>query len=82
MVVYTDDCICFSQQHQTATTLIQDLKTDGFLLKDEGDAADFLGVRIERKGKTFEMTQTGLIDSILRDLGLEDCQKVKSMIDR
>ena len=71
-VVYTDDCICFSKAKATSDQLIADLKQDGFLLKDEGDAKDFLGVNITRdeKNNTIEMTQTGLIDSILDDLGL------------
>ena len=80
VVVYTDDCICFSRESETATQLISDLKTDGFLLKDEGDAKDFLGVRIETDEATgkIEMTQTGLIESILHDLGLTNTPKTKS----
>jgi len=84
VVVYTDDCICFSKSTDTATRLIEDLKADGFLLKDEGDAKDFLGVRMDterdtRTGKIsrINMTQTGLIDSILSDLGLTDCKAMK-----
>jgi hypothetical protein len=81
VVVYTDDCICFSRETDTATRLIADLKSDGFLLKDEGDAKDFLGVRIQKDKFTnkIEMTQTGLIESILEDLGLASSPKTKAV---
>ena len=73
MVVYTDDCICFCKEKCTSDRIVEDLRQDGFLLKDEGDAEDFLGVKITRyKNSTqIQMTQTGLIDSILYDLGLD-----------
>ena len=71
-ILYTYDCICFSKAKAISDQLIADLKQEGFLLKDEGDATYFLGVDITRdeKNNTIEMTQTGLIDSILDDLGL------------
>lgn len=83
-IVYTDDCICFSKTKTVSDKLITDLKHDGFLLKDEGDARDFLGVNITRDGatNTITMTQTGLIDSILSDLGLttnEEYTKTKDV---
>ncbi len=63
-IVYTDDCICFSKTITVPDKLIKDLKDDGFLLKDEGDARDFLGVTITRhiEQQTITMTQTGLIE--------------------
>jgi hypothetical protein len=50
-VVYTDNCICFSKAKATSDQLIAELKQDGFLLKDKGDAKDFLGVKITRDEK-------------------------------
>ena len=81
VVVYTDDCICFSKAESTALQLIADLKEDGFLLKDEGDAKDFLGVRIEHDPltKKINMTQTGLIESILYDLDLLNAKNTKDV---
>jgi len=81
VVVYTDDCICFSKAESTALQLIKDLKEDDFLLKDEGDAKDFLGVRIEHDPltKKINMTQTGLIESILTDLDLINAKNVKDV---
>ena len=71
-MIYTDDCICFSKSKAVPDRLIEELKHNGFLLKDEGDAHDFLGVTIQRDdtNHSITMTQTGLIDSILTDLGL------------
>ena len=71
-IVYTDDCIGFSKTKTLPDQLIKDLKDDGFLLKDEGDTRDFLGVTITRdsENQIIMMMQTGLIDSILFDLGL------------
>jgi hypothetical protein len=50
--------------------LIQDLRDDGFLLKDEGGYEDFLGEHIKchklaNGSIKISMTQTGLIDSII-----------------
>ena len=82
LVIYTDDCICFSKETETAKQLIKDLKDDDFLLKDEGDAMDFLGVRIkttsDNGNQMIIMTQTGLIELILTDLGLSKC-KIKQV---
>ena len=61
--------------------MIEDLKTalaQDFLLRDEGSIEDFLGVRLSfapdpaspNGPKLMTMTQTGLIDSILEDVGL------------
>jgi hypothetical protein len=71
IVLYTDDCLCFSPKDDVVPQLIEDLRRDGFLLKDEGAINDFLGVNIKRHDDSIEMTQTGLIDQILSDLGLD-----------
>jgi hypothetical protein len=73
--LYTDDCCIFAHDDAIIDKLIQDLRDDSFLLKDEGDIEDFLGIHIERTvdddgGIEISMTQTGLIDSIIEDLGL------------
>ena len=73
LVLYTDDCLVFAPDQTIIDGVISDLKSDGFLLKDEGDVSAFLGVDIVRKsGPTGEikMTQTGLIQQIVEDLGL------------
>jgi hypothetical protein len=74
IVVYTDDCLVFANNDETITDLCKCLSTE-FLLKDEGNIENFLGIniahRVESDGSvTITMTQTGLIDQILEDVGL------------
>jgi len=70
LVVYTDDCLIFGPTAQHVQTVIQSLQTS-FLLKDEGEVKDFLGIHIYRDlvNQTITLTQPGLIDSVLIDLG-------------
>ena len=75
IALYTDDCLIFSDNDKTIDDLCESLSED-FLLKDEGDIEDFLGIRITKSvstadgSVTFTMTQPGLIDQILEDVGL------------
>jgi hypothetical protein len=73
--LYTDDCCIFAHDDTIIDDLIKELADDGFLLTDEGDIEDFLGVHVERlvtdNQVEITMTQTGLIDSIITDLGLD-----------
>lgn len=73
LTLYTDDCCMFGASQR----VLDDLKSalsEQFVLRDEGCVEDFLGVRIrpapEHGPFAFEMTQTGLIDQILADVGL------------
>jgi hypothetical protein len=55
---------------------IKELADDGFLLTDEGDIKEFLGIHVEHTVTTdgqvkISMTETGLINTILTDLGLD-----------
>ena len=76
IVLYTDDCCIFAHSDAVIDALTADLQRD-FLLKDEGDINDYLGVRVTRHVDTSTqqvtsiiLTQTGLIDNILTDVGL------------
>jgi hypothetical protein len=74
IVVYTDDCLVFANSDTTIDDLCKCLSTE-FLLKDEGNIENFLGIKITHKleddqSVTITMTQTGLIDQILEDVGL------------
>jgi hypothetical protein len=73
-VLYTDDCLLFARDDDTISDLCQSLSTK-FLLKDEGDIAGFLGIQINHAiapngSINITMTQPGLIDQILEDVGL------------
>ena len=80
LVLYTDDCCIFAHDDKTIDDLRKSLEDD-FLLKDEGDIQDFLGIRlsssVENGQVTINMVQTGLIDQILEDVGLTTKSNVK-----
>jgi hypothetical protein len=72
MVIYTDDCLIFAKEDSTIDTLINNL-SQTFLLEDQGNVQDYLGIRItsDPVSKTINMTQTGLIESIIKDVGFD-----------
>jgi len=74
IVLYTDDCLFFANDDSTINDLCKCLSTE-FLLKDEGNIENFLGINIAHSldsdgSVTITMTQPGLIDQILDDVGL------------
>ena len=74
LMVYTDDCLMFTQDDTTINDLCKCLSKE-FLLSDEGNIAGYLGIQIthttEPDGSiTITMTQPRLIDQILEDIGL------------
>ena len=60
--LYVDDCICYANNDTVINEFISQMRKKGYLLQDEGDVENFLGVHITatNNGK-FELTQTGLI---------------------
>jgi hypothetical protein len=82
IALYTDDCCIFGRNPDVISDIKAALAED-FLLRDEGTIEDFLGVRLafttdpaSPNGlKLMSMTQTGLIDSILDDVGLSQSQE-------
>ena len=77
---YVDDCIFLAKEKEDINNLINRLRNpeneehDAFLLNEEEDYAGFLGIDI-RSSKTvenaIELLQIGLIDRILKVLGLD-----------
>jgi hypothetical protein len=78
IVVYVDDCLFFAPQASTIDRIIASLSKT-FKIKDEGDVLAFLGVHITRDmlSKTISFTQPGLIDQIIRDIGITFASKGK-----
>jgi hypothetical protein len=78
MILYTDDTLIFAREDHTIDCLIQDLSTS-FLMEDQGTVQDFLGIRIIKESltKTIHMTQPGLIESIINDIGISDSSNLK-----
>jgi len=78
IVVYVDNCLFFSPNKSMIGSVIASLSTT-FKLKDEGDVSAFLAVQINKdpKAKTISFTQPGLIDQIIRDVGITRSSKGK-----
>jgi hypothetical protein len=63
--------------------VIDDLITTlnkAFLLQDEGDVSAFLGVQVRKDPKTkmISLSQPGLIEQVIKDVGLDEHSKGKS----
>jgi hypothetical protein len=71
LVVYTDDCLIFSPSDSIIDDLIKNLY-DTYLLEDQGNVQDYLGIHITQNPmtKSISMTQAGLIESVIKDVGL------------
>jgi hypothetical protein len=78
-VVYVDDLIFWSKDTLVINDSAMQLRELGVDLKQEDDAAGFLGVMLERDSETglLEMKQTGLIKRIIKALGLDNGAKGK-----
>ena len=72
-VLYTDDSILTGPDSDELDKAIQDMKSTGLDLTWEEGLGDFLGVQIERRDDgTIKLSQSKLIESILKDLHLTD----------
>ena len=76
--LYIDDSKLGAPTRQEQDMAIQAIKDAKLQITLEGDLADFLGVKIERKSpKEIIFTQLHLIDDILNDLGLKHAKDGK-----
>ena len=84
-VVYVDDTIIAGPDEHAIEDLITDLGVSKdehrhtFELRDEGEVGDFLGIRITKTdSNTFCLTQTGLIDKVLKESHMEDANSCQT----
>ena len=71
-VAFVDDILFWATDEKYINDLGAQLRDQGLLLEEEGDAAGFLGVTMTRDDSgAMELKQTGLIDRILEALGLD-----------
>ena len=76
--LYIDDSILGAPTHQELDVAISAIKDAKLQITLEGDLADFLGVKIERKSPNeIIFTQPHLIDYVLNDLGLRHAKDGK-----
>ena len=85
-LVYVNDCLFFtkdSAETEKITASLCDLsKQDRLVLNVEEDVAGFLGILLHKRDDgTIELLQTGLIDRILRIMGLEECSSKLTLTD-
>ena len=74
-LLYTDDTLLFGPDKREIDNEIANIKKTGLRLTDEGDVADFLGVRVKRDPDgTIHLDQHLLAESICRDLHLGDAK--------
>jgi hypothetical protein len=84
-LVYVDDTILASPDSEaiereiTGLGVSTDEQRHQFQLRDEGEVGDFLGIRIEKLGtRKFNLTQTGLINKVLKASDMETCNSVET----
>lgn len=79
MVIHTDDCLIFASDDHIIDTLIQNLSKT-YLLEDQGNVQDYLRIHISKDTtlKTITMTQMGLIEYIIKDLGVNNTSSSKT----
>ena len=76
--LYIDDSILGAPTRHELDVAIAAIKDVKLQITLEGDLADFLGVKIERKSPNeIIFTQPHLIDDILNDLGLQHAKDGK-----
>jgi hypothetical protein len=78
-VIYVDDTVFAEPDElkiaeEIAGLVVSKYETQhNFQLRDEGEVRDSLSIQIANEGEgTFLLTQTGLIDNVLKTAGLED----------
>jgi hypothetical protein len=73
---YVDDCLFFARDGKDINAVIESLRRPEptkFGLNIEDDVAGFLGILMQKKEDgSIELIQTGLIDRILKVMGLDD----------
>jgi len=69
---YCDDQIWLSPDDNLIKTYVGKLKALGYdlTLEDEGDVFGFLGIDFKRVGQNIELTQRGLIEKVIKYLGM------------
>ena len=76
LLVFLDDCLLFSWHVATVDKLLISLRLE-FVLTDEGDVSDYLGIRIiKHSDGRIELTQPALIQQIIDLLGIRSGSKV------
>jgi hypothetical protein len=78
LIVYVDNCLIFTQNSNTIDKLLADLSKT-YTLECEGEVSAYLGVQVRKDAitKTITLTQPGLIEQVIEDVGLLEFSKGK-----
>ena len=71
-LTYVDDCLWFGKDSVALDNLIKEIRSRITMTIESEDVNHFLGISFERKGKTIELKQTGLIDKLIEATGMKD----------
>jgi len=77
VLVYCDDCLCFGPTAQPLDDLLSGLRQQGLILDEQSVSEDvyaYLGIEVNLHGDVVELKQVGLIDKILRTVGMDGPQ--------
>jgi len=76
-LTYVDDCLWFGRDAKQLDKLIEEMKGLMDLTIESNDVSAFLGIQFTREGETITLTQKGLIEKILKTMGMENCNADK-----
>ena len=74
LVIYVDDGGIGFKYKSDLNQFLEQLRSKGFELTQEGNFSEYLGIKLEKRANgSVEMTQKGLIAKIIQATGLENC---------
>lgn len=76
-----DDCLWFGRDAKQLDKLIEEMKGLMDLTIESNDVSAFLGIQFTREGETITLTQKGLIEKILKTMGMENCNAEKVPVE-
>ena len=72
-IVYVDDGIFLGNSDKQLSDIIQEVKSSGLDVEDQGHTADYVGINISKtRDGYFQFSQETLIDNIIKDVNLSD----------
>jgi hypothetical protein len=75
LVVYCDDLAVACPTPTKLDSFVAELKGRGCILTQQASLSEYLGIKFDRLNNgTFDLTQRGLIQKILKTAGMEDCR--------
>ena len=79
VIIYVDDILIYGRTDDEINNFIERMKSEDVALHREGTAKGYLGVDIQREGKTVMLKQEGLAKRIVNALGLDS--KMSTSVD-